>query len=64
MLVSARAGSAARLLVFGTSPYWSLIVKPTFTYGNSVLVVLVLASSSIACRTSALVAGVSRSTRS
>jgi hypothetical protein len=32
-------------------------LKPTFTSGNSVLVLLVLASSSIACRTSALVAG-------
>jgi hypothetical protein len=59
-----RAGSAACLLVFGTPPYWSLIFKPTFTFGNSVLVLLVLASSSIACRTSALIAGVSRSTRS
>jgi hypothetical protein len=64
LLVSARAGSAARLLVFGTPPYWNLIVKPTFTSGNSVLVLLVLASSSIAYRTSALVATVSRSTRS
>jgi hypothetical protein len=64
LLVSARAGSVACLLVFGTPPYWSLIFKLTFTYDNSVLVLLVLASSSIVCRTSALVAGVSRSTRS
>jgi hypothetical protein len=39
-------------------------LKPTFRSGNSILVLLVLASSSIACRTSALVARVSRSTRS
>jgi hypothetical protein len=45
LLVSARVGSAARLLVFGTPPYWSLILKPTFRSGNSVLVLLVLASS-------------------
>jgi hypothetical protein len=63
LLVSARAGPAARLLVFGTPPYWGFIFKPTFTSGNSVLVLLVLASSLIACRTSALVVGVSFSTR-
>jgi hypothetical protein len=33
LLVSARAGSAARLLVFGTPPYWSLILKPTIYIG-------------------------------
>jgi hypothetical protein len=26
-------GSAARLLVFGTPPYWSLILKPTIYIG-------------------------------
>ena len=54
MLVSTRAGSAARLLVFRTPLHWRLSLKPSFTSSNSVLV---LAGSSIACRTSALVAG-------
>jgi hypothetical protein len=53
LLVRARAGSVVRLLIFGTPPYWRLSLKPTFTSGNSVLVLFVLTSSSIACRTSA-----------
>ena len=57
MLVSARAGSAARLLVSGTPPYLRLSLKLSSTSSNSVLAILVLASSSIACRMSALVVG-------
>jgi hypothetical protein len=57
LLVNARADPAACLLVFGTPLHWRLSFKPSFTPSNLVLVLLVLASSSIACRTSALVAG-------
>ena len=57
MLVSARAGSAARLLVFGTPPYLRLSLKLSSTSSNLVIAILVLSSSSIACRTSALVDG-------
>jgi hypothetical protein len=45
--VNARAGSGARLLIFGTPHHWRLSLKPSF---------LVLASSSITCRTGAQVA--------
>jgi hypothetical protein len=40
--VNARAGSAARLLVFGTPRHWRLSLKPSFTSSNSVLVLLFL----------------------
>jgi hypothetical protein len=56
LLVNACADPAARLLVFGTPLHWRLSLKPLFTSSNSVVVLLVLAGSSIACRTSALVA--------
>jgi len=57
MLVNERADLAARLLVFGTPLHWRLSLKPSFTSSNLILVLLLLAGSSIACRTSALVAG-------
>jgi hypothetical protein len=58
LLVSTRAGSAVRLLVFRTPLHWRLSLKPSFTFSNYVLVQLVLVGSSIARRTSALVPGV------
>jgi len=57
LLVNTRADPAAQLLVFGTPLHWRLSLKLLFTSSNSVLVLLVLADSSIACKMRALVAG-------
>jgi hypothetical protein len=40
--VNARAGSAARLLIFRTPRHWRLSLKPSFTSSNIVLVLLFL----------------------
>jgi hypothetical protein len=40
--VNTRAGSAARLHVFGTPRHWRLSLKPLFTSSNSILVLLFL----------------------
>jgi len=52
-----RARLVTRHLIFRTLLYYILRLKPSFTSSSLVLVLLVLAGSSITCRMSALMGG-------